>query len=113
MKTFAPPSVDEERPVSDTAYKVGDLVRTDGSYVAYYFSLGGLMTQTVTVGDRYDDKLWVNKAGIVQEKPLVFARLVSEHEKYHSVYFPHAGETLIIHEESLILYRCVRVRETD
>ncbi len=111
MKT-APPSVDE-RPPSDTTYKVGDLVRTRGSYVAYYFSLGGLMSQTVTEGDRYDEKLWVNKVGIVQQKPIVFSRLVAEPEEYHSVYFPHAGETLMIRRESLILYRCVRVGESD
>ena len=41
------------------------LVKTvDADFIAYYFSLGGLMSQTVTKGDRYDEKLWVNKKGV-------------------------------------------------
>jgi hypothetical protein len=110
MNSRTPPSVDD-RPASDTTYKVGDLVRTRGSYVAYYFSLGGLMTQTVTIGDRYDKKLWVDQVGIIQEKAIVFSRLISDHEEYLSVYFPHTRETLMIRQESLDLYRCVRVEE--
>ena len=105
MKTI--PHVAEEGSPCETVYEVGDVVCTTGSYNAYYFSLGGLMTQAVTVGDRYDEKHWINKIGIVQEKPPMFLRLAPDHEEYLMVYFPHAGEALYIKREALVRYECI------
>ena len=111
MKTTPP--VAEDGSPGETSDEVGDLVCTTGSYDAYYFSLGGLMPQAVTVGDRYDEKLWINKIGIVQEKPPMFLRLVPDHEEYLMVYFPHAGEALYIRCEALVRYECIPILDNS
>jgi hypothetical protein len=84
-------------------WEPGMLVKTvDADFIAYYFSLGGLMSQTVTKGDRYDEKLWVNKKGITFK--------VKKHAQRHlpagdfiGVFFPNTRESLFIEKKYLII----------